>query len=532
MTKGHIASQYASLSAKREAILEHVRKLAAISMPHVCPPDGMDESSRLPRPYQSLLARGVTVMVGRLLTALFPPDRPFFATKIKPEIAHAGVLSDDDLAAITQSLFFMDVMMQARLESADMGSPSTVNRRAGFRSRMRVSLNQLIVTGDTLNRLGDDYRLRVYRRDQYVTSRDSTGQPLVHIIEEKVDPLAMSEAHRRECGFKDEELKAKNVTDRLESVFTLCEWNPLTKVHVIKQECKDKVFNESEESVTSFFNPTFDLSPGESYGRGFIELNEGDAVSFDVLSEKMLDFAALASKLLFFIRHGSDTRPADLGKPTGSVSYADVQGGIVQDVAMLRAEKLNDFRVVAEVMERIRRDLGKSMLIESEAAPTGEAGRSPRAWERIATELEGALGGLYAPIADEFQVPLLRRLMHNMKRDLDRFAPPENVEVDILTGIPALARQAKLGNAIQIVQSMQAVPELARHINLDVLADVLVRYGQVDEPGLIKSKDEVRAELAQQMQLQAQAQAQEQAIKSAGAITENAAAAALQPQQV
>lgn len=519
-----IKTLWNTLDGERQESLAHARRLAAISKPYVLPPEGQTDSDRLPRPFQSLLSWGVTIMEGRLLSSLFPPDRPWFVLELDPSLLADTQMNAEELERVKQALYIRSLMVHAKLESADLSPGASVERRAGFRSRKRMALTQLLVTGDVLERLGDDYRLRVYRRDQYVTKRDSSGNVVCHIIRERLDPLGLSDEHRRACQFKDEELKEKAAHERMRDIYTLVEWQPQAKNWTVCQECNDHEFNESTETVTPYFSTPFELSGGD-YGRGWIEVNEGDGFSFDEINEKILEFAGTASKHLWFIDGNSETRASDLTKPSGSVVLGRVSSGMVQDVAMMRADRLADFSVVLQTAERIRKDLGKAMLIESEAAPQGEAGRSPRSWERVAMELEGALGGLYAPIADEQQVPLLRRMMHQMKRDLDKAAiPDKGVQINIQTGIAALSRQARLGGVLQAVQAVQAFPEAIKWINLDVLSHLIFRLSYVDEPGLIKSPEQVKAEIEQQLRVQAQAQANEQMIQSAGAIAEQSAA--------
>jgi hypothetical protein len=200
----------------------------------------------------------------------------------------------------------------------------------------------------------------------------------------------------------------------------------------------------------------------------------------------------------------------------------------VQDIGVVMANKGFDFRVVFEMIRFLEEQLGKAFLLESETAPTGEAGRSPVSWQRIATELQGSLGGLYAPLADRSQGPLLDRLVYQMTRDkllpkLDK----DKVHYRVVTGLYALSREAKMQAYMGVVNTIatlaQYYPDIAGRLNPDAVIDAAVRYANVDDQTIIKTPDQVRADVNEAMARQAQAQASQKAIDVMG----NAAEAAM-----
>ncbi|WP_434127675.1 hypothetical protein, partial [Enterococcus faecium] len=62
-----------------------------------------------------------------------------------------------------------------------------------FRTMKRHAISQLLCTGDVLEMLDDDNRLRVFRLDQYVTLRDSCGDIIYHITKERIDCAAIDD---------------------------------------------------------------------------------------------------------------------------------------------------------------------------------------------------------------------------------------------------------------------------------------------------------------------------------------------------
>ncbi len=167
--------------------------------------------------------------------------------------------------------------------------------------------------------------------------------------------------------------------------------------------------------------------------------------------------------------------------------------------------------------------LSKAGLLGSESVRDSERTTKFEIQSVLIKELEGALGGLYTPIADYQQVPLVHRLEYQIVRDkIARPLPPEAVQLEVLTGIAALSKGAQISSLLNIVQAAQALgPEAMAKIDARVLLDVLARNQNVYEPGIIKTNAQVDAEKQQQMQQALAAAAAQQGIQSAGAIAVN-----------
>ena len=286
---------------------------------------------------------------------------------------------------------------------------------------------------------------------------------------------------------------------------------------MVEQQIKDVTIVTSEEKVSPYFAIPYSLPPTGHYGRGIIEENLGDVRAINELTERLLDFAALSSKHLFALDYSSQVRPQDLALPTGSVFQARVQGGQVTDVGILRTDRAGDFGVVQNVRESLSRDLSKVMMMEAEQLPTYE--RASRLHvERVAMELEGALGGVYAPIADALQIPLVERLMHLLERDgVMPALPADSVEVEAVTGISALSREGDQQKLLQLLQTIaQMGPDMMQRFDRSLLLDILVRHSGVYEPGLVKSEEVMQQETAQQQQQQIMQTAGQQVAQSGG----------------
>lgn len=524
---GNIKSMYTRLDADRRVGLDRCRLCASLTLPWVLPPENMPKDGKVAENFQSVGSRGVVTLVGRIIAALFPPDQPWFQLELAPDIEHDPEASPEKIQAIKDKLFIREIIIQSALESTHLEMSTNIReRRSGFRSNKMTSLTQLIVTGDTLEHLTDELRLKVYRRDQYVTVRDSSGDILQHIICEKIDPLSLTDEQFTKSKLIRSEVEKKSACERMCDIFTNVEWDPQAKKWKIEQEVNGETIATATESISPFFCTAAYLSPGESYGRGFIEMNLGELRTMDELELRLLQFAEMASRLLLGIDKNSDVEDEDLTKPTGSlVRNLVVSAGQIQDVGFLRVDKISDFNVVYQTAERKRRDLGKAMLMEDAAAPTGESGRSPVAWQTIVAQLQGALGGMYAPIADEQQIPLLRRVIHVLEKKNMIVSLGDSVKVTLLTGLAALVKEAKFNKFLTFLNVIGQMGEEAKaRLDPAVITQVLARYNGMAEPGILKSDERMAEERQQVLAEQTQAMAAQQAVKTVGNIAETQAA--------
>jgi hypothetical protein len=223
-------------------------------------------------------------------------------------------------------------------------------------------------------------------------------------------------------------------------------------------------------------------------------------------------------------------QPEDLQKPSGTpIRSARVENGQVMDIAWLKMDKINDFQVVYQTAQAKHQSLAAAMLIESAVQPKKERVTAAQI-NRIRDELDGALGGVYAPISDMQQGPLVRRLVHQLEKNnilptLDKKVAKTN----ILTGIAALAKAADADKLLALIQvAAQLPPQVQAKINYAAAFDAYVRYTGIDEPGIIKSDEQVAAEMQQAMAAQAMQEAASKAIDTTGNIVE--AQATAQPQ--
>lgn len=516
-----IQNAYAADHADRWESLDMARRCAAHTKPPMLPPEGHSPSQRLPQQFQSLGAFGINNLGGLMTTGLFPPMLPWVKQELAGKILYDPQVDPAWIELFQRHLFLRDLLIQSLLEGAN-SQEEMRGRQTGFRSMKRRSIEQLLVTGDTLERMDDHFRIRVFRRDHYVTRRDSAGDVLYHITDERIDPLTLTDEQFEKTKINRSDYDGKPVRDRMCNMYSRPEWHPYTKKWVIEQEINGHIFNTSEETVSPYFSTPYDLVGGENYGRGFGEMNLPDLMTLDILSERSLDWAGIASKMVPVIDEMSYVKESDLARPTGEPIRAKVRGGEVDDITFLSVDKLADWRVVKDVMDTVSGRLAKSMLIGTESVRDSERTTKFEVQALVVRQLEGALGGFYAPIADFMQLPTFKRAAHQAEsQKLTRPLPKGAVEIKVLTGISALARSSKISDIMNIVAVAQQLgPEAIAKLDTQALIDVLARYQNVYEPSIIKSNEQVAKEREALAQEQMKMMAAQQAITTAGNVVE------------
>lgn len=524
---GRIAALYHAATSERDQHLARARRCAELTLPPYLPDLGRTSGDALKKNFQSLGARGVSNLQGHLVTAIWPVGVPFFTYEATAEIRHSTRISAERKQAIADELYIREMIVQAAVESI---RGRGARQPATFRTIKRTVLGHALITGESLELLnddGDDFQLRTFRRDTYVTARDAEGNVLYHVVWEQIDPLSLSEQKLEQSKLDVSDLRRKHVGERMKALWTLVEWQPESKAWKIEQELNGHTIAKREDRVTPFFSTPYDLVPPDHYGIGLVEHNLGDLSSYDELCERELDFAALASDFKLVLDASSEMRAADFKRPSGEVIEGGrVQAGEVQDAAFFGLDKLADFQVVEKVVERIETRLGAAFLLGSQSVRDSERTTATEVVRVTIRELEGAMGGVYSAIADEQQMPMHDRVVAVLERrgKLPPL-PRELVKITPNTGIAALNREASAQRLLRMFEIIKGMPPelsamLTRRIEDGTLMSRLARDAGVDEPGLIKTTSQLEEETRRAAAMQAQMAAAGKAIDTAGNIVE------------
>jgi hypothetical protein len=390
---------------------------------------------------------------------------------------------------------------------------------SGDRVGVFEALKHLIVAGNILLYKGRD-GLRVWHLDSYVCVRDPMGNLIELVTRETVSPSVFSKYERFKAALDLELLKTKTMTgdEPTVDIYTHVSVND-DNMWEVYQETNGLVIPKSRGTFPLTENPYIPLRftriDGESYGRGHVEEYYGDLKSLESLTRSIVQGAAAAAKVNFFVNPNGTTKKAALSK----AENGDILTGKADDVSVLRLDKGADFRVAMTTMENITTRLSFAFLLNSTVQRDADRVTAEEI-RYVAGELEDALGGLYSLLAQEFQLPYIRRVLKVSK--LPKL-PKDIVEPVIITGIEALGRGhdlRKLETFVGNVTQVLGPQVISQFINPLVYLQRAAAAVGVDSSGLIKTKDEMAQEQAQAQQTQLTEKLAPDLIKAGGAIAQ------------
>lgn len=515
--KGTIAADFACYDGERQTQLEQTRKAVWLcGLSRLLPWSNQKRPSyyRDEGPYQSTGRLGVAYATTALHLAMYPPLQPFFREEMdvgaRMELEARGDEGIRAIVAHEQKLRMREIAIQAVIESA--GSDASNNTPAlGFAGANYRHLMQLVATGSSMRYVDDDERVHVIRRNDFVTRRDTDGRIHETICRTFKDAMALTPEVQAAARIVKSELEGKKRDEREVEIYTHAEWQPQSKVWEIIQEINGWEINRVERKFSPYIPSEFELWPGDHEGRGLPDQLFADLSSYDQTRERFLDWIYAATQLTPVIDMGSEVLEEDLdpynaGRTNGVPIRARVQGGQVQDIGYLQLNKVADFKVAFDLHEVLRGDLAKLMVIKADLAPKGEAGRSSEAWRQFSMYVNEATQGLYGQLVDNEHTPLIQYMRWRLEaKGILPAIPPGSARPRLLVGVAAMARQAQaLGITDVLAVMAQFDPAAREKFDPTVLAEVLMRYRNIDTPGVIKTSTMLQQEANAKAQLAGQ----------------------------
>ncbi|MCI4663078.1 MAG: portal protein [Neomegalonema sp.] len=489
------AARYRALEAARRPFLERAREAARLTIPSLCPPTEQ-RNADLPTPYQGVGARGVNALTNKLLLAQFPPNTPFFRLTVDEELLGAAeAASEQDLRGEVESAL-------QRLERAVMSDIETGFARAG----LHMALKLLIATGNALIHLPPEGGLRVFRLDRYVVRRGPSGAPEEILVQEETTLDALPKRTRTKLGAASRAgQQGDGASPQKLPLYTWIRRNGAG--WSVAQEVGGVEVVESRgaysEGGLDWLALRWSHVDGEDYGRGHVEEQIGDLKSLEGLMQAIVEGSAAASKLTILVNPAGQTDAEELAEAENGA----IIDGLPGDVAMVQANKFNDFRVAFQTVEILTRRLSHAFLLH-EAATRDASSVTAEEIRFMAAELEDALGGVYSVLAEELQRPLVEALL---RRKIRAGAVPPMpaglLKPLILTGLEALGRGQDFNRLTRFMSFLSMVGGVAASPaggRLDASALILRGAAAlgVDASGLLRPEGDVAADEAQAVGLQ------------------------------
>lgn len=492
-------STYMELENGRYAYLQRARDCSRLTLPHLMTDDGDQSAQRLPTPYQSVGARGVNNLASALLLSLLPPNAPFFRFVLDSKAQmKLTALSPNAKGEVEATLSELERRVQKDIEGQ------------GIRSSLFECLKQLIVCGSAVIYFPDAGPMRVIKLDRFVVKRDPMGHAKTIIVKETVSPSVLPEEIQpfvKSCMCNHE-----NTVD----IYTCCHRVSIDKIEVY-QEVEGEIIPDSYSVYPVEQSPFLALRmnrvDGEDYGRSYVEQYLGDLISLESLSKSIVEAAAASAKFLFLVNPTGTTRAKTLAQaPNGAI-----REGNAADVTVLQANKGADLMVAMNTMNAINERLSYAFLLTE--ATIRNAERVTAEEVRLVTQsIERQLGGIYSILSQEFQLPLVGRVIDRLTKSKRMPKLPKDfVTPTIVTGIDALGRGNDLNRLDVYLQGIGQIlgPQMIQQY-IDVREYLNRRAASlgIETIGLVKSEEQLQVEQQQAMQMQMLQQHGNQAISA------------------
>jgi len=503
--KPSLKAKYERLSSDRQVFLDRARQCSELTIPTLIPPQGHNKSTKFYTPWQGIGARGVNNLASKLLLSLLPPNSPFFRLVVDDFTLEKIAGTQAARAKVDEALNKIERAVSTEIEGTGMRAP------------IFLGLKHLIVSGNVLLYLPKEGGMRLFAMDSYVVIRDPKGNVLEVIIKETVNPEALDDKLRKvvkdheaaegEAPEKGEKYGA-NDHDADDDVEVYTCFKRDVKTWRMYQQILDHEVDGSRGSWPIDKAPFLALrwTPvhNEDYGRSYVEEYIGDLISTEALSKSVVEAAANSAKIIWMVSPNGVTKAKDITE----CDTGDAIVGHKDDVHCLQADKQADMKIAYEVIKTLTERLSYAFLLNSAVQRNGERVTAEEI-RYMAGELESALGGVYSVFTQEFQMPLVMRVMDRMTKDKRLPEMPKDVvKPMIVTGLEALGRGQDLQKYTSLLELLGKLgPTAMAYLNM---GDLIKRGGtalMIDMGGLIKTDEEMA-----QGQQQAQQQAQQQSM--------------------
>ena len=489
--------RYQQLLSLREPFVTRAKDCAKYTIPTLFPEniDSNDGSAseKVETPYQSAGSSGVNCLSSKLLLSLFPSETSFL--RLEPSIKVQSMLntkSEDEAReiknGIEQGFAKMEDMI---LKDINNGADRTV---------LKEFLNHVITTGNGLLYEAET-GLRFYPLNQYVTTRDASGKILQIILREYIAPSLL----KPEIRLLAEPAMSDKSNDTPIEVYTMI--TRRDKNWEIHQEIADKTVPESKGTYAldacPWIVPRIIKVSGSSYGRSYVEEYLGDLKSLESLSESLVLGSSICSKVLFLVNPAGTTDETDLQ----DAASGDFITGNAEDVTVLQVEKERDFNTVLATIQTLRDSLSHAFLQNSAIQRKGERVTAEEI-RYVAGELEDVLGGVYALLSQELQLPYVKaKLIKLMKSGVITNISPDLIEPKIITGLDALGKRHDAGRVIDFIGTVTQYlgqQAISQYCDMSQIITKLALSLGVSTEGIIKTKEQLAQEQQQAQQQQMQ----------------------------
>lgn len=474
-------SAYSRLENDRKPYVTRAEDCAKFTIPSLFPKEADDGSTNYDTPYQSVGARGVNNLASKLLLALFPPNSPFFRLDVRDDILKYLEATPDAKQQIEQKLVQQEQILQKYIESNQI------------RVTLQEGLKQLIVAGNGLLFLPPkEGGIKLYRLNNYVIQRDAMGNVIQLITVDKLSYATLpADIQSLVAGSEQKE------PDSEVEVYTHVFYSYTDQRVYSYQEIDEKRLPGYDQNFPLHACPWIPLRlvkvDGESYGRSYAEEYLGDLKTLEQLQKAIVEVSAIAATVINLVNPNGITQVRKLVncKNGGFVP------GRADDITTLQLEKAQDMQIAKTTADALEARLSYVFMLNSAVQRNGERVTAEEI-RYVAGELEDTLGGIYAILSQELQLPLVKCLMSQLQAQGQLPDMPDGmVEPAITTGMEAIGRGHDLTKLQTFMQVVGQNPEALAAINWTGFTLAIASSCGIDTTGIIKTPEQIQQEQQQ-----------------------------------
>lgn len=477
-------------TSERASVLTRARQCAAITIPSLLPPEGTESEADLPTPYQAIGAQGTNSLASKLLLALLPANQPFFRMSI------------DEIAL--QQLTDKPEEVQKNLAKIERVAQLEIETKA-HRVPMFEATKALIVIGDALLNMTNEGKLKYFRLDHYCVKRSPTGEMIELVTKEKVHLEALPEEHREEILAQKSSKVSLDGTDADAEVELYTHVFLKSGVWYQYQQAEDFVLEDTrytykKDETIPWLALRWNAKPNSDYGRSHVEEYLGSLRSLEGITMAIVEAASISAKILFLLNPNGVTEEEDLAN-TENGGFA---AGREEDVYVLKIDKLSDMRIANELKNELTQQLSYAFLMVTSVQRQGERVTAEEIRIMVG-ELEDGLGGVYAVLTQDLQLPLAQLVLNSLQKQKRLPKLPKEIKPMITTGLEALGRGHDLqklrmfGSALKEILGEEAALNELKANNITMLVATAIG---LDATSITKSEEDKAAEQEQAQQAQ------------------------------
>jgi hypothetical protein len=517
---GTLHQRWDKLDGKKTSLKLRSEQYARWTLPFLFPFETMTEdSAERQLSNDSIGARSVNHLSNKVVTTLFRPQGPFFRLSL-------SATQQKKIKAISQNA---DPAQVAELTSKVDAELNATEREAmeyldmvAYRPQATSAAQLLITTGNALMYHPEGKPVQVFNLRDYCVVRDLSGV----VIEIMTRECKAFETFHPEVQALLRTAKNETYEDSSDvTVYTQIKLHEDGKFYA-KQEAGHVELDTKGASwprdVLPWIPLTWTLVRGEDYGRGLVEDYAGAFHAIEVLTQSLINLAAIMGDIKFLVNPASLVDVAALNNSDAGSYHSGKEG----DVVAVQLNKANDANFIVTMIERYEKQIAQAFLLNSTLTRSAERVTAEEI-RMQANELEMSVGGIYSRLALQWQKPTAYITLDHIKfTGLEQGIKPQ-----IITGMDSLSRQGELENVVQWINSLgllNNVPDDVRAvINPLKFAAYTATNLQVEYSKFLFTQDELTQRDQQQQQ---QLAAQEQ-YKAAGAVAQEAGKVAVQGSQ-